>query len=214
MFTGHYAPALAIKSRFPQVPLWQLFLAAQAIDILFFIYAPCELEHLTLDQSRPALLALRIEQMHWSHSLAATMVYASLFIIWGTWAQKRAIGTMLALTTLSHWFLDALVHTPDVPVAPGLDWKVGLRLWEYGWIAWVVEIALLGLCGALLWRRWAGQTRGTWLLGFLALLMIVQTLNVFVVPLPPTVLQLAIVSEVSFFGFAALAYLVESRPSG
>jgi len=214
MFTGHYAPALAIKSRFPQVPLWQLFLAAQAIDILFFVYAPCELEHLTLDHTRPSLLALRIDQMHWSHSLAATAAYASLFIIWGVWAKKRAAGTALGLTTLSHWFLDALVHTPDVPVAPGLDWKVGLRLWEYGWIAWVVEITFLGLCGGLLWRQWSQDPRGRKLLIFLAILVMIQTLNVFVVPLPKTVLELAFISELSFFGFAFGAYTVEFSFSG
>lgn len=209
MFTGHYAPAMLAKRHFPETPLWQLCLAAQAVDILFFIFVPLGIERLTLDSSRPALLSLQIEQMHWSHSLVATVAYASLFIVWGMWAKKRAVGTALALTTVSHWFLDALVHTPDVPVAPGLDWKVGLRLWEHGWIAWAVEMGVLAVCGATLWRQWSGQTRATRLLGFLGVLMIVQTLNDFVVPLPPTVLQLALVSQVSFLGFAALAYLVE-----
>lgn len=211
MFTGHYAPAFVVKSRFPHAPLWQLFLAAQAIDILFFVLVPCNLERMTLDHARPSLLALRIEQMHWSHSLAATAAYAGLFIIWGVWAKKREIGTALGLTALSHWFLDALVHTPDVPIAPGLDWKVGLRLWEYRFVAWGVEIALVALCGAVLWRQWVGQKRAKYLLGFVAFLILVQTLNDFVMPLPKTVLELAFVSEFSFLGFGALAYFVESR---
>jgi hypothetical protein len=211
MFTGHYAPALALKTRYPNVPLWQLFLAAQAIDILFFLFVPFKIERLTLDYSRSALLALRIEQCYWSHSLVATLAYASLFLVWGYYAKKREASMAIALTIMSHWFLDAFVHTPDVPLAPLVDWKVGLGLWEHEWIAWAVEVAFVGICGALLWRKWAGQRRATWLVGFLLFLIVMQTLTVFVIPLPGSVLQLAVVSQVSFFGFARLAYLVESR---
>ena len=39
MLAGHYGPALAMKARFPRVPLWSLFVAVQAVDIAFFIFA-------------------------------------------------------------------------------------------------------------------------------------------------------------------------------
>ncbi len=213
MFTGHYAPAFALKSRYPQVPLWQLFLAVQAVDILFFLLVPLGVERLRLDHSRPALLALQLEGMPWSHSLVMTVLYAALCVAWGIGAKKRDIGIAFGLAVLSHWFLDALVHVHDVPIAPGLEDKVGLGLWEHGLIAYLVETALVGVTGALLWRRLSGQARDKWLLGLVLLLIVIQTLNVFVVPLPKTVLELALVSEVSFLGFAAVAYGVESRMS-
>lgn len=88
MFTGHYAPAFALKIRYPRAPLWQLFLATQAIDLLFFLLVPLGVERLRLDHSRPSLLALQLEGMPWSHSLAMTAVYGGLVVAWGIWAKK------------------------------------------------------------------------------------------------------------------------------
>jgi len=32
---------------------------------------------------------------------------------------------------LSHWFLDVIVHIPDLPLTPFGDFKVGMGLWNY-----------------------------------------------------------------------------------
>ena len=40
MFAGHYAPAFALRARFPDVPLWGLFVAVQTVDVLLFTLVP------------------------------------------------------------------------------------------------------------------------------------------------------------------------------
>ncbi|MCW8805198.1 MAG: hypothetical protein OQK56_01960, partial [Ignavibacteriaceae bacterium] len=37
---------------------------------------------------------------------------------------------ILGLLVLSHWFLDLLVHIPDLPIFPGAGIKVGFGLWN------------------------------------------------------------------------------------
>jgi hypothetical protein len=37
---------------------------------------------------------------------------------------------VLALLVVSHWPLDAVVHRPDLPLAPGESALIGLGLWN------------------------------------------------------------------------------------
>jgi hypothetical protein len=37
---------------------------------------------------------------------------------------------VLSLGVLSHWLLDYIVHRPDLPIAPGLQARFGLGLWN------------------------------------------------------------------------------------
>jgi hypothetical protein len=39
-------------------------------------------------------------------------------------------ATVLSAVVLSHWFLDALVHRPDLPLTPGGEARIGLGLWN------------------------------------------------------------------------------------
>jgi hypothetical protein len=59
---------------------------------------------------------------------------------------------------VSHWFLDAIVHRPDLPLAPGLPLRVGLGLWNHVVASLALELGLLGWLIPL-WGLWIDRTR-------------------------------------------------------
>jgi predicted membrane channel-forming protein YqfA (hemolysin III family) len=77
---------------------------------------------------------------------------------------------VLALAATSHWFLDFLVHRPDLPLW-GNSHHVGLALWNQPVTAFLLELGLLLGCAAVLVRSTslprASRTPFFWLLGFL-----------------------------------------------
>jgi hypothetical protein len=205
MFAGHYAPAFALKSRFREVPLWQLFVAVQAVDILFFVLVPLGIERAHVDPTRAGLLALQLDYMPWSHSLLAALVYAG--IVAGIGRSRASVA--LGLAILSHWLCDLPMHTPDLPLAAGDGLRVGLGLWTYPLLAFGFEASLIVACFALYWRV---ERRAAWLC---ALLVVVQAVNALVLPLPQSSLALAALSEGSYVAFAAVAWWAErARSSG
>lgn len=46
-------------------------------------------------------------------------------------------AAVVGLVALSHWYLDALVHRPDLPLYPGSPLKVGFAAWPFRfWAEW------------------------------------------------------------------------------
>jgi hypothetical protein len=201
MFAGHYGPAFALRSRFPEVPLWRLFVAVQAVDILFFALVPLGIERMAIDPTRESLLAMRLEYMPWSHSLAAALIYGGLVAAIGRSRSSVALGIAVA----SHWFLDLPMHTGDLPLLGGDGARVGIGLWNWPVLALLFEIGLLGACFAAYWRV---ERRAAWLC---ALLVGVQVMNSLVVPLPSSPLALSALSQSSYLAFAVLAWWAERR---
>jgi hypothetical protein len=72
---------------------------------------------------------LRFEHYPWSHSLLTVgLAGAGIGLLAGRRHAGRA-GLLLALLVVSHWFLDAWSHRPDLPLWPGGP-LVGLGLWN------------------------------------------------------------------------------------
>ncbi|MFT4628302.1 MAG: hypothetical protein ACI8PZ_006997 [Myxococcota bacterium] len=211
MFVGHYAPALLLRERFPEVPLWSLFLGVQAVDVLFFLLAPMGVERVALQPGVGGPQALVLEWMPWSHSLLMTGVWA--VVLGGALALggRRRAGLALGLAVASHWFCDLLVHTPDLHLGLGAEPRVGLGLWSWPVLAYGVEVLLLVACAAWLARAGRGLGRLAALTG---VLVVAQTVFAFGPPAEVPVVVLALVSEVSFFGFAGLAAWSERSPAG
>jgi hypothetical protein len=67
----------------------------------------------------------------WSHSLALAGVWAALI---GTgyrlWTRDPRGAWTVAALVLSHWLLDAPMHSPDLPLWPGSSIVVGGALWN------------------------------------------------------------------------------------
>lgn len=174
MLAGHYAPAFVAKAVSPATPLWMLLIAAQLVDVLWVLAISTGIEHARLDHSL-ASNPLDLYHMPWTHSLLASLAWAGLAFaicrrLFGLVSGQAAL---VAAVVVSHWFGDLLVHRPDLTVAGGPD-KLGLALWNYPVMAWLLEVVLVAASVALAMRACAGpaDSRRAWLLlggGLLAL---------------------------------------------
>jgi hypothetical protein len=208
MFTGHYAPALALHRRFPEVALWKLFLGVQAVDVLFWALAVPGVERMHIDPSQAGPLALVLEYMPISHSLAATLGWAGLVglsirLVRGAGRGREALAVGLAVG--SHWFCDLPMHLGDLPIATSDGPKTGFGLWAHPVAAWAFECGLLALSAIGVRRR---------VQVLVGALLVIQTVQTFLVPLPTSVLAVAAMSEASYLGFAAAAWWIFRQGGG
>ena len=131
MFIGHYGVALAAKRLAPNTSLGVLFLAAQWLDLLWPFLLLAGLEHVRIDPGNTVVTPLDFYDYPISHSLLTVAGWASL--LGGAYffmRRKMRDALVVAGLVTSHWFLDALVHRPDLPLYPGSEIKIGLGLWN------------------------------------------------------------------------------------
>jgi hypothetical protein len=130
MFLGHFGLGLAAKRVAPSVSLGTLFLAVQWADLLFFILALLGIEHFRIAPGATRVTPVDFFDYPISHSLAWLIVWGiAVGGIYFAVRKSRAGAFLLAAGVVSHWFLDAFVHRPDMPVLPAGP-KVGLGLWN------------------------------------------------------------------------------------
>lgn len=149
MFIGHFAPALIAATRPKAAGLGTLFVAAQLVDIGFAALLFPGIEAMRIVPGITAMNPMDLHHMPYTHSLLGTSIWAAAFGIlvrFATKSKEAAIGA--ALVVLSHWFIDLLVHIPDLTLF-GAPPKLGLGLWNHPMIAMPLEILLIG--GAFLY---------------------------------------------------------------
>ncbi len=163
MFLGHFAVGLAGRTLTPSVSLGTWFLAVQLVDLVWPFFLLAGLEHVRIVPGITRFTPLDFTHYPFTHSLVAGVVWA-LLLGWlgsGGLRQPRA-AAMLAGGVLSHWFLDALVHRPDVPVLPSGPY-VGLGLWNHVGATLTIELTLLA-AGVALYARSRRPGISFWLL--------------------------------------------------
>jgi hypothetical protein len=99
---------------------------------------------------------------------------------------------VVGFAVVSHWFLDLVVHAPDLPLVPDGGPRAGLGLWNSFAGTLAVEFALLA-AGALVYARTTRPRDRAGALGFaalLAFLVVIYLANVFGPP-PPSVAAIA-----------------------
>jgi hypothetical protein len=170
MFIGHYAPAF-IAATLPKAPrLGTLFIAAQLVDLAFFIFVIIGVEEMRLTPGITAMNALDLYSMPYTHSLLGSLVFGggTTIVVWpimrqrlsgeadianarldggGTtiviWPKALVAGLIAGAVVVSHWFLDFAVHAPDLTIA-GSPPKLGLGLWNYPLIEMPLELGITG----------------------------------------------------------------------
>jgi hypothetical protein len=205
MFIGHYAPAL-VAATLPKAPrLGTLFLAAQLADIAFFVFVMTGTENMRIQPGISAMNPMDLYYMPFTHSLLGTCVFgAAMAVLFWHWTKNVRGAAICGTVVVSHWFLDFLVHVPDMTLT-GHPPKLGLGLWNYPY----AEIPLeLGITGIALW--FYVKRNGSMIikpLTILAAALIVIQLYNWLSPAPKALNATLPISALFAFGlFAWLAY--------
>lgn len=179
MFIGHFAPALIVAARPKAAGLGTLFIAAQLVDIGFASLLIAGLEAMRIAPGITAMNPMDLHHMPYTHSLLGALIWATIFGVAVWFATKRreaAIGA--ALVVASHWFIDLLVHIPDLTLY-GVPPKLGLGLWNHPSIAMPFEIALIGGAFVYYWRCTEAPAGNRRLWTLAALLGVAQAIDWF-----------------------------------
>ena len=214
MFIGHFGVGFAAKRVAPNVSLGTLFLAAQFLDLLWPTLLLLDLEQVRIVPGATAVTPLIFENYPISHSLVAVLGWAVL--IGGIhYLQKRKTiaSLVLGMLVLSHWLLDAIVHSPDLPLIIGSSMRIGLNVWSSLPLTVLIEGSVFAL-GVWLYIRatYARNARGSW--GFwllIAFLVLIYIGNLFGSP-PPDAMAIAWVGQAQWL-LVLWAYWIDMNRS-
>lgn len=122
----------------------------------------------------------------------------------------------MGIAVLSHWFLDLIVHTPDLPILSDASKKLGFGLWNNAIVTYTFEAAFLG---AGLWlylhSTTATSSIGKYGMGiFVMILLLVNAVNIFGPPFGDSKVSLAISALVMYFVFAGVAHWLDGKRFG
>lgn len=197
MFLGHFGVGFGAKAAAPKTSLGTLFLAAQFVDLLWPTLVLIGVEKVVIAPGTTRVTPLDFTDYPITHSLLLSLVWASLFGAIYLFVRRYPKGAWICgAAVLSHWVLDLLTHRPDLPLAPGVETRFGLGLWNSLAATLVVEVGIFGV-GVWLYVR---STRAIDGVGSIALwslvgfLLVVYFSNLFGPP-PPSITALAWVGQ-------------------
>jgi hypothetical protein len=145
MFVGHYGVSFGARRWGPSLPLWLLFIAVQFLDVLWAPLILLGVEKVRIVPGITRSNPLDLYYMPFTHSLVAASLWslavAGLFMACAPRGRGRSVA-ILGAAVFSHWVLDFVVHRPDLPLYDDTA-KVGLGLWNFPVLAFLLEAALL-----------------------------------------------------------------------
>jgi len=210
MFIGHYALGLAAKRAAPRTSLGTLFVAPTLADLLWPIFLLLGWEHSHVVPGPNPFLTLWLDDIPYSHSLFALIVWGALF---GYLYRRRTGDTRTALVigslVVSHWVLDFVTHRPDMPLYPGSA-SFGLGLWNSPPATIIVEAAML-LAGVAIYTRVTRARDGIGRWGFWGLIAVLALsyVSALVTPAPTNLTALAVGGIIFGWVFVIFAWWVD-----
>jgi hypothetical protein len=212
MFIGHYSVALIAATQRDAPKLGVLFAAAQIVDIGFFSLVLTGIEAMRITPGTTVMNPMELYHMPYTHSLIGTLIWAAGFaLVLKLFGARWRTGLIGGAVVISHWFLDLLVHAPDLTLA-GAPPKLGFGLWNYPFVEMPLEIGLTA--GALwLYLRANPPTGRSFAVPVLILFFaVVQSVNWFA---PPSVFDASVpISGLLAYGVAILLAVWVSRGRG
>ena len=218
MFVGHYAAAFVLKGKEKGASLGMLFIATQFVDILFFPLAVMGVENLKFVKNYTAVNEFKMDYYPFTHGLLGTIVWSAIFyilysvVIAKNKKNKKRIAIVMALGVLSHWFMDIIVHTPDLPLIKG-EPKIGLGLWNSKMATYSAEalVLVLGLVYYLK-KTEAKDKTGKYIAILLVVnLLVINYINIYVLPANDNIKTLTVSAIISYIIFAVMAQIVSRR---
>lgn len=202
MFIGHFAPAM-IAARHKDAPsLPVLFIGAQLVDWAFFGLLLTGAEKMRVTPGISVMNPMDLYHMPYTHSLLGSAIFALVFgaLLFAV-TRSRTGALIAAAVVLSHWFLDLLVHVPDLTLA-GSPPKLGFGLWNHPSIEMPLELALT--LGSLWLYAQVAKPKALPLASLVSVLLLLQAVNWFG-PVEPEVT--AGTSLLAFFAFGLATLL-------
>jgi membrane-bound metal-dependent hydrolase YbcI (DUF457 family) len=214
MFIGHFALSFAAKKAAPKVSLGTLFIATQFVDILWPFLLLFNIEKVAIVPGYTKSNALDFLHFPYTHSLLAGIFWGIVVGLGYLLFRKDRQGAIvIALCVLSHWFLDLIVHTADLPLSPFGDSKYGFGLWNHVALSLTIE-TILFIAGVYIYTTVTqAKTRlDVWLLwSFAIFLILINFANTFGPPPPASITALSSTLIVLIAVIIGLAYVVDSK---
>ena len=217
VFIGHYSAALALKSVDSKISLGWLFIGVQLVDIVFFPLAYLGIEKFNIIPNFTESTHFELEFMPYTHGLIGSIVWALLAyflyqLIAAKTPNRNKLAGLMGLAVLSHWFLDLLMHTPDLPLLGDDSLKLGFGLWNNAEMTFIIE-AILILAALWLYLRstTSGSSAGKFaMLSFVMVLIFINIVNVFGPP-PDSKIEVILSAMTAYFIFAGIAFWLDKK---
>ena len=197
MFLGHFGVGFAGKKFSKSASLGTYFMAAQWIDLIWPILLLLGIEKVEIKPGISSVTPLDFVYYPFSHSLLAVFIWAILFgLVYYFIKKNLKTSIVLGLLLLSHWFLDLLVHIPDLPILPGVELRVGFGLWNSFAATLILEVLIFGFGAYLYFRSTKAKNKvGLYsLIGLIVFLSLIFAANLFGPP-PDSVEVIGIVGN-------------------
>ena len=197
MFIGHFGVGFAGKKFDKSASLGTYFMAAQWVDLIWPILLLLGVEKVKIEPNISVVTPLDFIYYPFTHSLLAAIIWGVLFgLVYFLIKKKLKTAIILGALVVSHWFLDLIVHIPDLSVIPGMDPKVGFGLWN-SFVGTLLVEGLIFAAGIYLYLKTTKAKNKTGkfaLCGLILFLVLIYIGNLFGPP-PDSVQAIAIVGN-------------------
>ena len=215
MFVGHYAVSLALKNFEKRASLGVLFLAVQFVDILFMPFVLLGIERMNIVPDFTQSTHFELEYVPFTHSLVGSVFWAAVAYVVFRWlfVRKQAVALVVALAVFSHWVLDLITHTPDLPLWTDDTIKLGFGLWNSAAATYALEaILLIGALWLYLRATRASSALGKYAIAaFIAILLLINIVNIYGPPPQGGKIEMAVSAMVAYFLFAGVAFWLDKK---
>ncbi len=163
MFIGHLAIAFILKKFDKKLSLGLTFFAVFFVEMIWAVLVLAGIEKVNIVAGFTAYNDLQLVFMPYSHGLVATifwgaLVYVIFRFLWFQIGTTKALaGAVMATAVVSHFVLDFISHTADLPLLTGDGIKIGLGLWNSVGGTLIVEQALFIGALAIYYRSTSGK---------------------------------------------------------
>lgn len=212
MFIGHFGAGFAGKKFGKSVSLGTYFMAAQWIDLIWPTLLLLGIEKAEIKPGISAVTPLDFTYYPFSHSLFGVIVWAVLFgIVYFLFKKNLENALILGALVVSHWFLDLLVHIPDLPIFPGYNLKVGLGIWD-SLAATVIVEGLIFAAGVYLYFQTtkAKNKMGLYSLVAIIAFLVLMYISNLIGPPPPSIEAIGIVGSAEWL-IILWGYLIDKN---
>jgi membrane-bound metal-dependent hydrolase YbcI (DUF457 family) len=183
---------------------------------LWPVFVLTGLERVEIEPGNTAFTPMNFVYYPYSHSLAMAAVWSVVLgLVYFAFTKYRTGAFAVSLGVISHWFLDLIVHRPDLPLYPGGTAKFGFDLWNSIPGTIIVEVAMFAIGVYIYARMTRAKDRigsyGLW--AYVIVLLLSYTGNILSPP-PPSAMAVAAFTPIVWIFVVWPAWVDKHRAVG